>query len=116
MFSPDPGSSYFKPWQTFEHAAFFQLINHLPVHSIKAAHTDSVCRHQRVCTYSSPGCRNLGRSPLTDSQRDQREVNDEEGGRAKKGGGLTDNSQINVRIQVFGFATQLLHSLWHLIA
>lgn len=69
-----------------------------------------------LCTYSSLGCRNLGRFSLTDSQRDQSEVNDGEGGRAKKGGGIRDNSQINDRIQVFGFARQLLHSLWRLIA
>lgn len=41
-------------------------------------------------------------------------MNDGEGGRGKRDGGVRDNNQMNDRIQVFGFARQphgCLHSL-----
>lgn len=50
------------------------------------AHTHLLFVLYTQWTHTSPGCSNLGRSPLTDRQEDQSEVNDVERGRG--GGGV----------------------------
>lgn len=72
------GSVSFKPCQTFEEAAPFfpsHLINHLTLCfiKIKQAYILYLDIHiHTVHAHTSPGCSSLGRSPLTDRQKDQR--------------------------------------------